>query len=190
MKKFKFLFLLMAVGTFSALSADVVQAAKIGVVNTKKCLEDSKLGKQEQGNFEKMKSQMESVLQEKEHGLEDIESKLNDEDYLDSISSEAEAELKRKRRLLRQEAMQLQNQYMQTLQQANYKVIQNLTEIISKAAEMVAAEMGYDIVLNDEASAYYNKQLDISDKVVQKMNAIFEKELKEPKEKKENNQQF
>lgn len=79
---------------------------RIGIVNTKKCLEESKLGKQEQANFEKMKHQMESVLQEKERTLEDIESKLNDDDYMDSISDEAASELKRKRRTIRNEGMQ------------------------------------------------------------------------------------
>ena len=179
MKKLQYTALLASMLMTAALSADTNKAAKIAVVNTKKCLEESKKGKQEQANFEKMKSQMENVLQEKEKGLEDIESKLNDEDYVDSISSEAEADLKRKRRTLRQEAMQLQSQYMQTLQQANYKIIQNLAETINKASSEVAKKDGYDLVLNDEATSYYNHDLDISEKIVTEMNTIFETESKE-----------
>ena len=37
---------------------------------------------------------MESILQEKEKTLEEIESKLNDDDYMDSVSDEAANELK------------------------------------------------------------------------------------------------
>ena len=180
MKKLNYLIFVVVTGLTCSLSADMGSQGwtRIGIVNTKKCLEKSKLGKQEQANFEKMKNQMESVLKEKESSMEDLENKLNDEDYLDSISSDAEAELKRKRRTLRQEAMELQNQYMQTLQQANYKIVQELTQAISDASEGVA-KSGYDVILNDEAASYYNKQLDVSDAVVQQMDILFDKKAKE-----------
>lgn len=156
---------------------------RIGIVNTKKCLEESKLGQQEQANFEKMKKQMESVLQEKEHALEEIESKLNDDDYMDTISEEAASELKRKRRAIRNEGMQLQNQYLQTLQQANVKVVQRLTDAISKASAQVAQEsqgaQRIDVILSDEACTYFSPKLDVSSQVIQKMNALQETEKKE-----------
>lgn len=156
---------------------------RIGIVNTKKCLEDSKLGKQEQANFEKMKQQMESVLQEKERTLEEIESKLNDDDYMDSISDEAASELKRKKRTIRNEGMQLQSQYMQTLQQANVKIIQRLTDAIGKASAQVAKDPSngqpIDVIFTDEACTFYAPHLDISDRIVAKMNAIYEAEQKD-----------
>lgn len=159
------------------------QMLQAGIVNTKKCLENSKLGKQEQSNFEKMKQQMESILQEKEKTLEDIESKLNDDDYMDSISEDAAGELKRKRRSIRNEGMQLQNQYMQTLQQANLKIIQRLTDSIGKASALVAQEsvngQSLDLIFTDEACTYYSPRLDVTDQVVAKMNAIFDAEQKE-----------
>lgn len=152
-------------------------AAKIGVVNAKKCLEQSKVGKQEQANFEKMKSQMESVLHEKETTLEDIETKLGDDDYLDSISEEAANELKKKRRTIRQEGMQLQNQYMHTLQQANVKIIQRITDIVNKAAAQVAKDSGsLDLIINDEACPYFNPSLDVTDKIIAVMNKVFDAE--------------
>jgi outer membrane protein len=162
----------------------VGQSIKIGVVNAKKCLEESKLGKQEQANFEKMKNQMESILKEKEKNLEEVETKVNDDDYMDSISDEAAAELRRKRKAIKQEGYQLQNQYMQTLQQANMKIIQKLTDVINKASEQVAKEsistgQPIDIIMNDEACTYYHPHLDVSDKVVIKMNSIFDAEPKE-----------
>lgn len=164
-------------------SAGAQQTLRIGLVNTKKCLEESKLGKQEQANFEKMKQQMESVLQEKEKALEEIESKLNDDDYMDSISDEAASELKRKKRTIRNEGMQLQSQYMQTLQQANVKVIQRLTDVIAKASAQVAKETSngqpIDVIFTDEACTYYAPSLDVSDRIILKMNAMFEVEQKD-----------
>lgn len=156
---------------------------RIGIVNTKKCLDESKLGKQEQANFEKMKSQMESVLQEKERSLEDIESKLNDEDYMDSISDEAASELKRKKRAIQKDGMQLQQQYMQTLQQANVRIVQKLTEVISKASAQVAKDsvggQSVDVIFTDEACTFYAPALDVSDRIIAKMNAIYDAEQKE-----------
>jgi len=159
------------------------QALRIGIVNTKKCLEESKLGKQEQANFEKMKQQMESVLKEKESILEDIESKVNDDDYMDSISDEAASELKRKKRTIKNEGMQLQSQYMQTLQQANLKIIQRLTDVIGKACAQVAKDRSngqpVDVIFTDEACTFYAPSLDVSDRVVAQMNIMFEAEQKD-----------
>lgn len=158
------------------------QTLKVGIVNTKKCLENSKLGKLEQANFEKMKNQMESILQEKEKTLEDLESKLNDDDYMDSISDEAASELKRKKRNIRNEGMQLQNQYLQTLQQANLKIVQKLTDAISKASAQVAKEEGnqsIDIIFTDEACTYFAPHLDVSDRIIEKMNTLFDAEQKD-----------
>jgi outer membrane protein len=158
-------------------------AMRIGIVNTKKCLEESKLGQQEQANFEKMKKQMESVLQEKERALEEIENKLNDDDYMDTISEEAAIELKRKRRSIRNEGMQLQNQYLQTLQQANVKIVQKLTDAISKASLQVAQESStgqrIDVIFSDEACTYFSPKLDVSNQVIQKMNVLYEAEKRE-----------
>lgn len=157
---------------------------RIGIVNTKKCLEESKLGKQEQANFEKMKQQMESVLQDKEKILEEIESKLNDDDYMDSVSDEVASELKRKRRTIRNEGMQLQNQYMQALQQTNMKIIQKLTDAIAKASAQVARDTTsgstIDVIFTDEACTYYDTAtLDVSKQVIEKMNATYETEQKD-----------
>lgn len=158
------------------------QPMRAGIVNTKKCLEESKLGKQEQANFEKMKNQMESILQEKEKTLEEIETKLNDDDYMDSVSEEVASELKRKKRTIRTEGMQLQSQYMQTLQQANVKIVQKLTEAISKASAQVAQDPAggqFDIIFTDEACTYFAPRLDVSALVIAKMNAIFDAENKD-----------
>ncbi len=78
------------------------EGAKVGVVNFKTCVEQSEMGKKEQANFESLKKQMEGVLEEKEKALNEIANKFNDPDYLDSLSPEAEAELKHKFRSLNQ----------------------------------------------------------------------------------------
>lgn len=148
----------------------------VAVVNFKTCVENSKLGKEEQGNFEKMKKQMETILEEKEKVLNDLAEKSNDPMYLDSLSADAETDLKRKLRALSQEMAQLQNQYLQALNQANYKIVQKLTEIVSDAAKNVAREKKLDLVLNEEGTFYYADSLDISKDVIVQMNRSYDKQ--------------
>lgn len=155
----------------------------IGVVSTEKCLKESKLAKQEQVNFEKMKDQMASVLSEKEKSLESVDKKLNDDAWLDSVSEEEIAKARKKRKAIREEGMELQNQYMQTLQQVNAKSVKKLTDAIAQASEQVAKEgvngKFYQIILTDEGCTYFDKKSDVSDAVIEKMNTLFDAQSKD-----------
>lgn len=155
---------------------------KVAVVNFKTCVDQSKIGKQEQSSFEALKKQMELSLEEKEKTMTEISEKFNDPDYLDSLSPEAETELKRKFRGMNQELSQIQAQYYQTLQQTNFKIVQKLQEDVTKAATKIAEQDGYDVVLNEESVFFVNAKHDISTKVVQMMDQNFEKEAAQAKE--------
>lgn len=166
-----------------AVTGPAGEAIKLAVLNPKTCFEETKLGKQEQANLESLKKQMEAVLEEKEKTLNDLATKLNDNDYLDSLSPEAETDLKRKFRALGQEMSQLQQQYMQALQTANYQVLGVFNEAMSKASKTVAADQKIDLILSDETSFFYSKdKLDISKAVVTVMDANYDKEQQENKD--------
>ena len=154
---------------------------KVGIVNFKLCVEKSKVGKQEQTNFENMKKQMETVLADKEKSLMDMAAKLEDADYLDSLSPEAETDLKRKFRALSQEMSQQQQQYMQTLQQTNYKVVAKITEDVTKAASTIAKDENLDIVFNEEAAFFVAPEYDFSNKVIALLDQTFDSQGKETK---------
>lgn len=151
---------------------------KIGVVNFKDVVEHSKYGKLEQSNFEMLKKQMESVLEDKEKTLTELSNKFNDPDYVDSLSSEAEQELKHKFRMVNQELGQIQAQYYQTLNQANMKVLQKLNELVAKAAANLAKESGLDLILNDDGGFYYAPQLDVSKKIIAALDGLYDVEMK------------
>lgn len=147
-------------GTLSAVET------KIGVVNFKACVEKSQAGMQEQKNFENLKQQMESVLEEKEKALKEISDKFNDEDFVDSLSEQAEEELKQKFRALSQELGQHQQQFYQVLQQANFRIIQALTETVNESAKELAKRENFDLIVNDEGTFFYTEALDVSDSIV------------------------
>lgn len=154
---------------------------RIAIVNFKTCVEKSKIGQKEQAKFEAMKKQMETILQEKEKSLSEIASKFNDIDYLDSLSPEAEAELKKQFRNLNQEFNQQQTQFYQTLSQTNVSVIQKLTEAVAKASAEVAKKNQIDLVLNEDSAFFNTPSIDVSTLVVAILDENFEKESKDEK---------
>lgn len=174
------LFALIALAATPAMAADQdsYSIKKIGFVNFKSCVESSKAGKQEQANFETLKKQAEQTMQQREKEISELASKLQDADYVDSLSKEAEADLKHKYRAMSQELMQQQQQLYQTLSQANFKIIQKLTEEVNKAAKIVAEKNGIDVVLNEEACFFYSKKLDVSNLIVQELDVMFDAETK------------
>lgn len=154
---------------------------KIALVNFKTCVEKSKLGQKEQAAFDAMKKQMETILIEKEKALTEVSSKFNDIDYLDSLSQEAEAELKKQFRTLNQEFNQQQTQFYQALSQTNVAVIQRLTDAVTKAATDVAKKNQIDLILTEDSCFYGSPAIDISPMVVTIMDENFEKESKDTK---------
>jgi outer membrane protein len=168
------------VATFLALPF-FLSAATYAFVNSKTVIEESKLGKQEQATFENLRKQMESVLEEKEKELNDMATRFSDPDYLDTLSVEAETELKRKFRQMTQEFQEKQNQFYQALQQANLKIMTNIGESIAKASEKLAKDKKYDAIFNFETTFYAVDALDVSKEVVSNMDKQFEEDLKAAK---------
>src|ERR1700733_15046899 len=74
-----------------------VNAAKssqsIGIVNFKTCADNSKVGRQELNAMEALQKQMASSLEKYEKDLVDLNNKLKDPDFRDSLSPEAESQL-------------------------------------------------------------------------------------------------
>lgn len=166
-------FLFSALITASVLLAAPIEAANYGFVNFKEIIEQSKMGKQEQGMFDALKNQMEKVLEEKDKELNELASKFNDPDYMDSLSPEAENELKHKVRMLSQEMSEKQNQFYQALQNAQAKIMNKLAESISKAAAKVAKDKQLDAVFNQDASFWVNPSSNLSSAVIKAMDDDF-----------------
>jgi outer membrane protein len=154
---------------------------KVGIINFKNCVEQSKMGQQEDANYEALRTQVESIFSEKEKTLNDLEEKLNDPDYRDSLSPEGERELRRKYRALSEEASLQQNQYVQTLQQANMKIIQKMADLVTKLSAKLAKSENFDLILTEESSFYYAPTLDLTSKIVSMLDEEFEKEGQTPK---------
>ena len=173
MKRHWILGLLAALGVTAGSFAAEPQA-DVGIVNFATCVADSKLGKQEQASFEALKKQMSSLLEDTEKQLNDLSAKFNDPDFLDGLSPEAEEEMKNKFRTLNEELNRYQNQYYQVLNQANMRVVQTLSVGINAAAERVAKEKKFIMVVNKDACFYCVPTLDVTDLIIAEMDKTFD----------------
>lgn len=148
---------------------------KIGVINFRYCLENSKFGKQELARLEEVKKQLETTIQAKKKEINEMAPKFSEE-YIDTLTPTAEEELKAKFSNLNHELSQLENQFYSLLNQAQYQIMGKLTEMISKASVAVAKAKGLDITFNEEACPYHDAKFDISAPVVAEMDAQVAKE--------------
>lgn len=167
---------LLLAGCFSA--ATLSAAESIGVVNPAMCASDSKSGKAGQDTLEDLKKQLGGHLESLEKDLNDLAGKINDAEYMDGLSPEAEMELRDKARVLNDEMMRYQNQYYQIFNQANMKIMQQLAAEISAASEVVAKSAKKNVILNKETCFYHDSSLDITQQVIAEMDKKFEENLK------------
>ena len=172
----KKLFILAAVSLASLQLCAAEQ--KVGIVNFGSCIQESKLGKQEQNALETMRKQFVTLIEDTDKQLREMSDKLQDKDYLDGLSKEAEEQMKNKMGQLSEEMNRYQQQYYQFMQQSQHKIIQTVVGGINNAAEQIASAKGYNIILNKEMCFFYNPTLDITNEVVQAMDKHFEAEEK------------
>ena len=160
------------------LSAGSLSAAEFGTVNFANCIANSKIGKHEQATFEGLKKQLGGHLESIEKELNDLSGKLNDAEYMDGLSPEAEMEVRTKISTLNDEMMRYQNQYYQVLNQSQMKIMQQIGALVATASEAVAKSKKLDVVLREEACFYYNSSLDITNPVVDEMDKNYDQEMK------------
>ena len=176
MRRALFIFALcMTAAASSTAPLQAADAQKIAIVNFKKCLEESKIGKDEGAKIQSMKNELQAALEAKEKELNDLAPKFNQE-YLDTLTPEAENELKNKFRALSQELSENQNQFYQMLNQAHMQVMQRISEMVEKASTKIANDKNFDIVLNDEASFFYKSACDISKEVIAELDVIYKQD--------------
>jgi outer membrane protein len=151
---------------------------KVGIVNVENIVTETKLAKQEQSSFETMRKQFASLLEDTEKQLRDINDKLQDKDYLDGLSPEAELEMKNKFAQLNEEMQRYNQQYYQFIQQGQQKMIQIVFGGLGQAAEKIAASKGYTMILNKQACFYSAPTLDVTTDMIKEMDKNYDEEAK------------
>jgi outer membrane protein len=148
------------------------------VVNFSTCITDSKYGKKEQENFENLRKQLSSLIEDTEKEIKDLSAKFEDSEYLDSLSPKAEEEMKAKFQTLNEDLSRYQGQFYQVMQQANMQLIHKMSSQIARASEKVAKDKKIDYVINKEACFYFRPDLDVTTQVINEMDKNFDLDLK------------
>lgn len=156
----------------------ITKGATFGIVDFSTCIMESKYGKKEQAGFESLKNQIQSMIEDHEKQIAEVTGKLQDQDYLDSLSPEAEIELKGRYQALMEEQARYQNQYYQALNQANMRVMQTMSNHITQASQEIAKDMKIPLVVSKEAAFYYDPNFDMTQLVVEKLNKDFDIQAK------------
>ncbi len=166
---------LLGLGAFASLEA----TPALSVVNFSSCITDSKYGKKEQENFENIRKQLGSLIENTEKEMRDLSSKFEDTEYLDSLSPKAEEEMKGRYQALNEDLARYQNQFYHIMQQANMQMLNKMNAQIARAAEKLAQENNLDYIVNREACFYFRPDLDLTNQIIVEMDKNFEIELKE-----------
>jgi outer membrane protein len=172
MKKTMILFTLAAL---QLCAADV----KEGIVNFANCVNDSKLGKQEQASFETTRKQFFSLIEDTDKQIKEIRAKLDDKDTLEGLTPEAIKEMQDKEAQLTVELENYQQQYGHFVSQGGqYRFLLPIMTGAAKAAEKFAKEKGFTTIINKDAYLYYSPALDVTADIVKEMDNLFEEEIK------------
>ena len=151
-----------------------------GIVNFPTCVTESKYGKREQEAFETIKSQVITLISDIEKQLDDISTKLQDREFVDGLSPDAEQELRVKHQALQEEYNRHQNQYIQIVQQANINLFQTMNTHVTTAAQALAKQKDLSMVVREDACLFYNPSCDITVDVIKEMDRTFDEDNPSP----------
>lgn len=149
--------------------------ANIGIVNLKRCLEESALGKKESEELDSMKQKYMRTAEKMEEELTSLYNKLQDEDYMESLSKNASDELKKKFEELSAEYNTFQAQCYQAVNQNNMKRIQKLIEEVKQASKKVMEKEKLEAILNEEAVLAIVPWADKTDAIIKILDESFKK---------------
>jgi outer membrane protein len=174
MKSTKIIINSLFIAIFFTAFAYAADALSVGVVNFGTCIEKSYLGKEEKEKLDSLRNEMIAVLEQKQKDFQEVAEKLNNPDYMDTISQDAEAKLQEKAQQLSQELQMISQQTQQALQQAEMKMYQTIRTQINKASEYIAREKNLDFILDEMGTFYCKRPADITQLVISELNRHFQ----------------
>jgi outer membrane protein len=156
-----------------AFGADV---AKIGVIDLQKILETSAIGKFIQSELRTQKNKMEADLKKKGTEIENIQKRLERESMV--MGKEKREEKERESRIKINDFKSLQKKYRSDLQKLEGKLMQQLSDDINAIVNEMGKKEGYLLIINKLGVIYSPNSIDITDKIIGKLNTKFTKKKK------------
>ena len=152
--------------TNSSFAADV---AKIGVIDLQKILATSAAGKHIQDELKKEKEKMEVNLQKRGTEIENIRKRLERESMV--MGKEMREEKERESRIKINDFKILQKKYRSDLQKLEGGLMNQFKSDIDNIVKAMGKKEGYLLIINKFGVIYSPNSIDITDKVIGKLNA-------------------
>ena len=156
-----------------SLAADV---AKIGVIDLQKVLETSNAGKLIQTELKKENEKMANDLQNKGNEIETIRKRLERESMV--MSKEMREEKEREQRIKVNDFKTLQKKYRSELQKLQGQLMQQPQRDVTAITQEIGKKEGYLLIIDKRGVIYTPNSVDLTDKLIQKLNAKFAKAKK------------
>ncbi|MCH9612507.1 MAG: hypothetical protein S4CHLAM102_09980 [Chlamydiia bacterium] len=148
----------------------------IAFVDFHSCVVESKYGIQQQKLFTHVEEQTQKYMVEIEMQLQDTIANLQDSDYVDALTPEAEEKLNAKAEKLTDDLMRQEDLLYQTRQIAQSTISQKMQQLINVAAKEVAKTEHIDIILGNQLAYAFPSSLDITSKVIAQLNKDFDED--------------
>lgn len=188
MRKFEWLLAMCCLASVSLTSQtppDLKSTCSIGVVNINACITDSRQGLDSRQALELINQKAADSLQDIDKQIQDIDAKLSDEHYRDSLTPQAVEQMRQNHEKLLQEREIRSNDFRQQMSQMHFSLLQELMTQVSVASETVAKKKGLSIALSGEGVTYFDPSLDITGDVVEELNKTAEQAAAKAKIEKE-----
>jgi outer membrane protein len=182
MRIFKIAFVTMFFSVcFFAASSYGADVAKIGVVNFQKILEKSDAGKKATAEINKRGKEMEASLKTKGEEIDAIKNKLEREALV--MSKEMREQKEREIRISINDFKTLKNKYMADFKQHEARLVRDIQKEVLEIVTEMGKKEGFLIIFEKrEAGVLYSPDsIDITDRLIQKYNAIFSKKTSKKK---------
>ena len=156
--------------------AFAASVAKIGTVDLQRVFETSNAGKPVQSELKKEKDKMEVELKRKGKEIEEIGKRLERESMV--MSKEMRDEKEREHRIKINDFKSLQKKFRGQLQQSERRLMNQLKKDIDVVIKQIGKSEGYLLIINSLGVMYSPSSIDVTDKLIQKLNAYSAKKGK------------
>ena len=156
-----------------SLAADV---AKIGIIDFQKVLETSAAGKAIQTELKEKNEKMAADLQKKGGEIEKIQKRLERESMV--MSKEMREEKEREQRIKVNDFKSLQKRYRSELQKRQVQLMQQLQSDVTGITQEIGKKDGYLLIMDKRGVIYAPTSIDLTDKLIQRLNKEFAKAKK------------
>ena len=166
MKKIILLILILFTWGVSAHAADM----KIGYVDLNKALNESENGKKAKKILEDMIASKQSVITKKEDEIKTFKEELDKQSSV--LTPEASKEKQEQLNKLIREGQRMVNDFQEEVRKKETELTQDIQKDLVDIVNKLGKEEGYTIIFERGASGtiYFQKDLDLSDKVIKKYN--------------------